>query len=172
MQTDDRDTSADTTVPNLQAGQITVFLAEDEPSRLVPAHRYDHWAYVDAAELGLTRAERSKAKASKGPRVLHIIHVPSGRSVATLSSEVRADELARALAARCPTFGKGCSLGDTPDDGEEIRDMVMVIAEVAPIALVGGHHPAAKLAAAHRLASSLDDAGAYDTDVVDEGVAA
>lgn len=171
MHADDRDTSSDTTVPHLVAGEIPVYLSEDESPRVVPAHRYGLWAYVDSTQLGLTRGERAKKKAAPGPRLFHIVHQPSGRTVTTVQGEVRADELARALAARCPTWCSSCSLGDTPDDGEEIRAMVMVVAEVAPTALLGSGLTAQRLAQHMKLAQACEDA-AFDEDVADEGVAA
>lgn len=171
MTTDDRDTSSDTTVPHLVAGEITLYISEDEPARLVPANRYGLWAYADEAEMEPTRATRKKAKGRAGQRKHHLVHVPSGQMIAAIADSTAADELARALAARCPNFGSSCSLGDTPDDGDEVHAMVTVIADVAPGAVLRGGEKAGVLVKAMKLAARLDAAGAWD-EVDEPGAAA
>lgn len=153
----DRDASTETTVPYLTEGPITVYVGEDESPRHVPALRYGPWAYVSEHVLATGgRPPKKPAKPGTGrPRTYHVVHGPSGRSICTVTGELQADLLARALFARALTFGSSCCLGDTPDDGEEIRAMMRVVADVCPTANVGGR-TARELVAAMSLAVVTD----------------
>lgn len=172
--THERDTSSDTTVPHLEVATITLYAGEDEAARQVEAHRYGVWAYcseqaVAAAQPGLKKPRKD---GTARPRTQHLVHVPSGRSVATVSGELAADTLARGVYALLPTWGAGCTLGDTPDDGDEVRALVLAVAEVSPNAVLASGHPARAVADMVNMARCVEARAEEQQDAVDEGVAA
>lgn len=158
-----------------ERGMVLAYAGEEQDPQRVPATLYGGtWAVVACAEIATHPLER---KLLRKAGIYTVLHRGTGRGVAFVPGEARCGDIAWALARRLPRFASGASLGDSPDEEEETRDLVRVIAAVDPGARIGhGQGPtAAELDRAARRVESeergLDgvDAGGDDDE---DGVAA